>query len=75
MHVSVKKREKFSLNQVLLDNQRNICLLKPEMFINVQQADILVRISGAGCIQFVVYDKWYLQDFFPGYASIIARES
>lgn len=56
MHVPVKTWENFSSNQVVLDNQRNICLLKPEMFINVKQTEILGHISGAGGIQFVVHN-------------------
>jgi hypothetical protein len=39
------------------------------MLVNVQHAEKPAHISAATYIQFVVYDKGYLQDFFPGYAS------
>jgi hypothetical protein len=43
--------------------------MKPEVLINKQRAKKPKYISGAGDVQFVVYDIVYLQDFFPICAS------
>jgi hypothetical protein len=70
---SIKKTEKFLPNQVLLDNQSDISIMKPELLTNVQRAEKLVHISGAGGVQFVTHDTGYLKDFFQVYASDITH--
>lgn len=59
----------FSPNEVLLDNQNNVSIMKPGMLIDVQHAVKHVHILGAGRMQFAAYDIGCLQYFFPVYTS------
>jgi hypothetical protein len=57
----------FSPTEVLLDNQTDVSVMKPERM--VKPAEKPIRVNGVGGVQLLADQTGYLQDFFRVYAS------
>jgi hypothetical protein len=55
--------EKFGLTNVLLGNQVNISIMRPELLCTIKPVDEEIRVSGAGGVQ-IVKSTGYLQLFY-----------
>jgi hypothetical protein len=49
---------------VLLDNQANVSIMRPELLSAFEKADTEVRINGVGGVQLSTDETGYLPDFF-----------
>ena len=59
----------FGPNDVLLDNQANISIVRQELLRDIQDAEHAVKINGVGGHQFTVNKTGYLDPLFRVYAS------
>jgi hypothetical protein len=69
IYASGGSAEKFGPHEVLLDNQSDISVMRPDLLLDIQSAERPVSVVGAGGIQFTAHDTGYLQDFFNVYSS------
>jgi len=56
-------------NEVLLDNQADISIIRPHLLVNVKQSDEEIRINGVGGLTLKVNKVGLLPDFFQVYSS------
>ncbi len=59
----------FSPTEVLLDNQADISIVRPELLRGLRDTEHTVRVNGVGGVQMELSKAGYLQDFFEVYAS------
>ena len=59
----------FKSTEVLLDNQANVSIMRPELLSAFEKADTEVRINGVGGVQLSTDETGYLPDFFRVYSS------
>jgi hypothetical protein len=59
--------------EVLLDNQADISIMRPELLRMLEPVDHPVKVSGIGGVQLVAKETGYLEDFFRVYASSDTR--
>ena len=59
----------FGPKEVLLDNQANVSVVRPELLHDVQEAEHAVKINGVGGHQLTVTQTGYLDPLFCIYAS------
>jgi hypothetical protein len=67
--VNVVGVERFGLTKVLLDNQADISIMKPNLLRMIEPAEKPIKVNGVGGVQLVVNETGYLQDFFRVYAT------
>ena len=67
--VNAVQQKTFGPKDVLLDNQANISVVRPELLRDVQDAEQVVKINGVGGHQFTVTQTGYLDPLFRVYAS------
>jgi hypothetical protein len=60
---------RFKDTKLLLDNQANICVMKPRLLHQIERATEEVKINGVGDLQLCAKETSYLNDFFRVYAS------
>jgi hypothetical protein len=56
--------------EVLLDNQANISIIRPDLLLALEEVDKEVRINGVGGVQLSTRETGYLPDFFRVYNSL-----
>jgi hypothetical protein len=61
--------EGFGPTKVLLDNQADISIMKPDLLRMLEVTEKPIRVNGVGGVQLVVSETGYLQDFFRVYAT------
>ena len=59
----------FKPTEVLLDNQANISIMRPELLRAFEKTEQTVRITGVGGMQLCTNETGYLEDFFRVYCS------
>jgi hypothetical protein len=59
----------FKLTEVLLDNQANISIMRPELLRAFERSDSEININGVGGVQLHTSETGYLDDFFRVYTS------
>jgi hypothetical protein len=59
----------FRDTEVLLDNQADISIMRPELLRALQPTEKKIQVNGVGGLQLTVDRKGYLDDFFDVYAS------
>ena len=55
--------------EVLLDNQANISIMKPDLLRMLEPDEKPIRVNGVGGVQLVVIETGYLHDYFRVYAT------
>ena len=65
---SAVHEHRFGRNEVLIDNQANICIVHPSLLRDVKPAEQSVKINGVGGHQFSVSETRYLDPLFHVYA-------
>lgn len=69
LQVNAVQQNTFGPKEVLLDNQANVSIVRPELLRDVQDAEHAVKINGVGGHQFTVTQTGYLDPLFRVYAS------
>jgi hypothetical protein len=69
VHNAVERPKKIADDEILLDNQTDISILRPESVENIKESQDQVKVKGVGRLQLVVDKKGYLPDFFEVYTS------
>jgi sugar (pentulose or hexulose) kinase len=59
----------FRSKEVLLDNQADISIIRPELLWQVQPTSEVVRVNGVGGVQLELRETGYLDNFFHVYTS------
>jgi hypothetical protein len=54
----------FSSTEVLLDNQADISIMRPELLRQLRPTNGTVRVNGVGGVQLELKQVGYLEDFF-----------
>jgi len=67
--VNTVQQSIFGPNDVLLDNQANVSVVRQELLRDIQDAEHAVKINGVGGHQFTVNKTGYLDPLFRVYAS------
>jgi hypothetical protein len=60
----------FKHNEVLLDNQANISIMRPDLLTAYEKTENGIRVNGVGGVQLYTDETGYLQDFFRVYSSM-----
>jgi hypothetical protein len=63
----------FSGTEVLLDNQADISIIRPELLRQLRPVDETMHVNIVGGIQLELKQAGYLEDFFEVYASTETR--
>jgi hypothetical protein len=63
----------FKSTEVLLDNQADISIIRPELLRQVQPTSEVVRVNGVGGVQLELRETGYLDNFFQVYTSTETR--
>jgi hypothetical protein len=63
----------FKSTEVLLDNQADISIIRPELLRQVQPTSEVVRVNGVGGVQLELRETGYLDNFFQVYTSTEMR--
>jgi hypothetical protein len=63
----------FKSTEVLLDNQANISIIRPELLRQVQATSEVVWVNGVGGVQLQLRETGYLDNFFQVYTSTETR--
>ena len=63
----------FKTTEVLLDNQADISIIRPELLRQVQPTKEIVRVNGVGGVQLELRETGYLDNFFQVYTSTHTR--
>jgi hypothetical protein len=66
---AVDESLKVGPNEVLLDNQTDISIIRPHLLVGVKQSDREISINGVGGLTLKVNQTGHLPDFFKVYAS------
>ncbi len=66
-------RKGFATTEVLLDNQADISIVRPELLRALHPINETVKVRGVGGVQLELDQVGYLQDFFEVYSSNDAR--
>jgi hypothetical protein len=62
-------KEGFKPTEVLLDNQANISIMRPDLLLAFEKTENGVRVNGVGGVQLYTDETGYLEDFFRVYSS------
>jgi hypothetical protein len=69
VHNTVERPKKIADDEILLDNQADISIIRPELVENIKESQDRVRVNGVGGLQLVVDKRGYLPDFYEVYTS------
>jgi hypothetical protein len=59
----------FKPTKVLLDNQANICIMRPDLLMAFEKTENGIRANGVGGVQLYTDETGYLQGFLIVYSS------
>ncbi len=59
----------FKPTEVLLDNQANVSIIRPELLSAFEKTENGIKVSGVGGVQLYTEETGYLEDFFRVYTS------
>jgi hypothetical protein len=60
---------RFKPTEVLLDNQANISIMRPDLLLVFKEVETEIKINGVGGVQLSTRETSYLPDFFRVYTS------